>query len=81
MVRNPPAYFVMTSPQAIVVPDGDVQALVAVSRKYHAAYVILEPTGSSGPLYDLYEHPETYPEFKSLGVIGDNHFLYIKPSS
>ncbi len=81
MVRNPPAYFIMTGRQAVVVPDGDVQALLAVSRKYNASYVILEPTGVSSPLYDLYEHPETYPEFKSLGVIGDNHILYIKPSS
>jgi hypothetical protein len=81
MVRTPPAYFVMTGRQAIVVPDGDVQVLLAVSRKYHASYVILEPTGSSNPLYDLYEHPEAYPEFKPLGVIGDNHILFIKPSS
>jgi hypothetical protein len=81
MVRNPPAYFVMTGRQAIVVPDGDVQALLAVSRKYNASYVILEPTESSSPLYDLYEHPQAYPEFKPLGVIGDNHILFIKPSS
>ncbi len=81
MVRNPPAYFVMTGRQAIVVPDGDVQVLLAVSRKYHAYYVILESTGSSNPLYDLYEHPEAYPEFEPLGVIGDNHILFIKPSS
>lgn len=81
MVRNPPAYFVMTGRPAIVVPDGDVQALLAASRKYDASYVILEQIGSSSPLYDLYEHPETYPEFKPLGVIGDNHILFIKPSS
>jgi hypothetical protein len=81
MVRNPPAYFVMTGRPAIVVPDGDVQALLAASRKYDASYVILEQIGSSSPLYDLYEHPEAYPEFKPLGVIGDNHILFIKPSS
>jgi hypothetical protein len=81
MVRNPPAYFIMTGRQAIVVPDGNVQVLLAVSRKYNASYVILEPTESSSLLYDLYEHPEAYPEFKPLGVIGDNHILYIKPSS
>jgi hypothetical protein len=81
MVRNPPAYFVMTGRPAIVVPDGDVQALLAASRKYNASYVILEQIGSSSPLYDLYEHPEAYPEFKPLGVIGDNHILFIKPSS
>jgi hypothetical protein len=81
MVRNPPAYFVMTGRPAIVVPDGDVKTLMAAARKYNASYVILEQIGSSSPLYDLYEHPETYPEFKPLGVIGDNHILFIKPSS
>ena len=81
MVLNPPAYFVMTGRQAIVVPDGNVQALLAASRKFNASYVILEQIGSSSPLYDLYEHPEAYPEFTTMGVIGDNHILLIKPSS
>ena len=81
MVRNPPAYFVMTGRRAIVVPDGDAQALLAASRKFNASYVILEQIGSSSPLYDLYEHPEAYPEFIPLGVIGDNHILFIKPAS
>jgi len=81
MVRNPPAYFVMTGHPAIVVPDGDAQVLLAASRKYNASYVILEQIGSSSPLYDLYLHPERHPEFTTLGVIGDNHILFIKPSS
>jgi len=81
MVRNPPAYFVMTGRQAIVVPDGDVHTLLAASRKYNAKYVILEKTGSSSLLYDLYEHPERYAKFITLGVIGENHILFIKPSS
>jgi len=81
MVRNPPAYFIMTGRQAIVVPDGNVQALLAASRKFKASYVILEEIGNSNPLYDLYEHPEAYPEFINLGVIGDNHILFIKSSS
>jgi len=81
MVRNPPAYFVMTGRQAIVVPDGGVQVLLAAARKFNASYVILEQIGSSSPLYDLYTHEERYPELISLGVIGDNHILFIKPSS
>ena len=81
MVRNPPAYFIMTGRQAIVVPYGNVQALLAASRKFKASYVILEQIGNSNPLYDLYEHPEAYPEFTNMGVIGDNHILFIKPSS
>ena len=81
MVRNPPAYFVMTGRQAIVVPDGDIKTLLSVSRKYKASYVILEQTSNSNPLFDLFEHPERYPEFISLGAIGDNHILFIKSSS
>ena len=50
MVRNPPAYFVMTGRQAIVVPYGDVKTLLAASRKYNASYIILEQIGSSSPL-------------------------------
>jgi len=81
MVRNPPAYFIMTGHQAIVVPDGDVRTLLAASRKFNASYVILQPIGTSSPLYDLYAHPDRYPEFTTLGAIGDNHILFIKPSS
>ena len=71
----------MTGRQAIVVPDGGEQVLLAAARKYNASYVILEQIGSSSPLFDLYAHPERYPEFISLGGIGDNHILFIKPSS
>jgi hypothetical protein len=80
MVRNPPGYFIMTGRQAIVVPDGDVQMLLEASRKYSASYVILEQIEKTSPLNDLYEHPEKYPEFTTLGVLGDNHILGIKPS-
>ena len=81
MARNPPAYFIMTGRPSIVVPYGDVQALLAASRKYNARYVILEQIGSNSPLHDLVDHPENYPEFIPLGVLGDNTILFIKPSS
>ena len=80
MVRNPPAYFIMTGREAIVVPFGDVPTLLAASRKYGVSYVILEEIGIENPLYDLYEHPESHPEFTNLGAIGDNHILHIDPS-
>ncbi len=80
MVRNPPAYFIMTGRQAIVVPYGDVKTLIAVSRKYNAPYVILEQIGGNSPLHDLFEHPERYSQFTPLGVLDDNHILLIKSS-
>jgi hypothetical protein len=78
MVRNPPAYFIMTGRQAIVIPFGDVQSILAATKKYRASYVILEEIGATNPLYDLYMHPESYPGFILLGAIGENLILSIE---
>jgi hypothetical protein len=80
LVRNPPAYFIMTGRQAIVIPYGDVETLLAASRKYQAYFVILEQISSNSPLYDLFEHPDKYSEFTPMGAIGGNTILSIKPS-
>jgi hypothetical protein len=80
MVRNPPAYFIMTGRKAIVVPFGDVQTLLSAAQKYDATFVVLEQIQANNPLYDLVENPEKYPEFIPLGVLGDNVILSIKPA-
>jgi hypothetical protein len=80
IVRNPPAYFIMTGRHAIVIPYGDVETLLQASRKYNAPYVILEQTGTNNPLHDLFEHPERYPEFIPVGVLDDVTILRINPS-
>ena len=78
LVRNPPAYYIMTGRQSVVIPYGDVQTLLAASRKYGARYVILEGGGLVRPLEDLYHHPENYPQFTRLGFLDDNLILSIK---
>ena len=78
IVRNPPAYFIMTNRPAIVIPFGNEQILLAAAKKYHAGYVILEKKGITSSLLDLYNHPENYPGFSTLGVVGDTHILFIK---
>jgi hypothetical protein len=80
MVRNPPAYFVMTGRRAIVTPYGDIPTLLDVSRKFSVRYVILERNGIPSPILDLYEHPEHYSDFITLGALDDNRILLIKPS-
>ena len=80
MVRNPPAYFIMTSRQAIVIPYGNEAAILAAARKFKAAYLILESVGATNPLYDLYAQPEKHAEFGKLGALGDNIILKIEPS-
>jgi hypothetical protein len=80
MVRNPPAYYVMTGRRAIVTPYGDIPTLLEVSRKFGASYVILERNGIPSPIIDLYKHPENYPDFITLGALGDNRILLVEPS-
>jgi hypothetical protein len=80
MVRNPPGYFVMTGRQAVVVPYGDVEAVLAASQKFHVRYLVLEQPSGSNPLSDLYRHPEDYPSFTSLGAIGENLILLVQAS-
>jgi hypothetical protein len=79
MVRNPPAYFVMTGRPSIVIPYGGVQVLLEAAGKYDARYVILEGNGIIQPLEDLYAHPKNYPEFSVLGSFDDNLILSVQP--
>jgi hypothetical protein len=76
VTRNPPAYFIMTGRSAIVIPDGDVESLLAAARKFDARYLVLEKT-DTGPLLDLYQNPEKYPEFELLGAVDEAHIFII----
>ena len=78
MVRNPPAYYIMTGRSTISIPYGDLETLLAASRKYNAGYIILERDGTPKSLIDLYNHPNDYPDFAYLGAIGDSRILLIK---
>lgn len=42
MVANPPAFWYHTGHRAVVVPNGDVEALVAVAERYGVRYVLLD---------------------------------------
>ncbi len=77
MTRNPPAYYVMTGRQAVVVPYGDVQTILEVSQKYAVSYVVLERRGAMDELANLYSHPEQYPAFKYLGKLDETIILHI----
>lgn len=79
LVRNPPAYFIMTGRPAIVVPYDDISTLLDVSEKFGARYVILEKIGTPVQLAGLYNQPDDYPEFIYLGSIDENHIYSIQP--
>jgi hypothetical protein len=78
VVRNPPAYYIMTNRSAIPIPYGGLETLLAASRKYNARYVILEGDGTPKSLIDLYSYPDEFSDFAYLGAIGDTHVLLVK---
>ena len=80
MVRNPPAYYIMTGRRGIVIPYNDIATLLEASRKFGARYAILERVGMPALLTDLYEHPEDHPDFTYLGALDDSHIYLIKTS-
>jgi hypothetical protein len=77
MTRNPPAYFIMTRRQAVVVPYGDVQTLLEAARKYNVGYVVLERKGAVDELAKLYAHPDLYPAFDYLGKLDETIILHV----
>ena len=81
MVRNPPAYFIMTGRSAVVVPYDDIATLYKAAEMYNVRYIVLEKIGTPAQLADLYNQPENYSEFVYLGSIDENHIYFFNPSS
>lgn len=60
MVNNPPGFALRTGHPAIVVPNGDVETLLAVADRYGATVLVLD-ANRPGPLAGLYAGEETHP--------------------
>jgi hypothetical protein len=60
MVNNPPGFALRTGHPAIVVPDGDVDTLLAVADRYGATVLVLD-ANRPGPLAGLYAGTEAHP--------------------
>lgn len=60
MVNNPPGFALRTGHPAIVVPNGDVETLLAVADRYGATVLVLD-ANRPGPLAGLYAGVETHP--------------------
>jgi 4-amino-4-deoxy-L-arabinose transferase-like glycosyltransferase len=65
MVNNPPGYFYHTGQRAIVVPNGDVDTLMAAARQYGATWVVLDANRPAA-LTGLYEQPRSDPRLELL---------------
>jgi hypothetical protein len=79
MVANPPGFYLASGNPAIAVPDGDVNTLLRVARRYGAKYVILEAGGTPDGLLPVYDHPEEQAGLRYLGDVGGAHIYGIQP--
>jgi hypothetical protein len=71
IVRNPPGYFIASGRSAISLPFGDESAILAVSKKYDARYLVLEKTGTFASIQDLYDDPQSNPSFVYIGEVDE----------
>jgi hypothetical protein len=78
-VNNPPGYYVATGRQAIVIPDGSVNSLLAAAKQFNASYLILERNTVSG-LRDLYNRPRSMQGLVYLKSVDQIQiFKFVKP--
>jgi hypothetical protein len=75
MVANPPGFYLVSGNPAIALPDGDVNTLLEVARRYEAKFVILEQGSTPGGLLTVYAHPADQAGLYYLGDI-DGTVLY-----
>lgn len=79
VVANPPGFYLTTGNPAIAVPDGDIQTLNVVARRYKAKYVILEATSTPSSLMGVYLNPEGQSHLSYLGTVEGAHVYGILP--
>jgi hypothetical protein len=78
MVANPPAFWYHTGHPAVVVPNGDVETLLAAATRYNVRYVLLDDN-TPEPLRGLYTGVAAHPRLRRLAAgadMGDGVVLY-----
>jgi len=78
MINNPPGYYAVTGRQAIVIPDGGMEALLGAAEVYKARYLVIDKDFSQG-LEALYREPRDYPRIAYLESILDMNIYQVEP--
>ena len=77
IVANPPGYYLASGNPAIAVPDGDVNTLLKVARRYNAPYLILEKGSVPAGLLPVYENPQGQTDLIYLGEVENARIFFI----
>ncbi len=78
MVNNPPGFALRTGQPAIVVPNGDVETLLAVADRYGATVLVLD-TNRPRALAGLYAGEEAHPRLVMQAQLGEVQIYQIIP--
>ncbi len=68
LVNNPAGYSLVSARPAYVIPNGGLETLLAVARRYDARYVLLDQNIPEG-LIPVYEQPEQAPGLMKIASI------------
>jgi hypothetical protein len=79
MVANPPGFYLASGNSAVAVPDGDINTLSIVAKRYGVKYVILEETSTPGDLMTVFNHPEVQHNLQYLGSVERAQLYGIQP--
>jgi hypothetical protein len=69
MIANPPGFYLASGNPAIAVPDGDVNTLLTVARRYNVLYLIMEEGSVPADLLPVYGNPIGQPDLIYLGEV------------
>ena len=78
MVNNPPGYYAATGRQAIVIPDGGLQAAKDAAEKFSARVIAIDENYPQG-MEALYLEPGDFPGFPYLGSVSGIQIYRVDP--
>jgi hypothetical protein len=77
MVGNPPGLWYHTQQSSVVVPNGNVEILLATSTRYNIEYIVLDRNVPQG-LRDLYEGRTESPYLSEVAQLDDGHIRILR---
>lgn len=79
IIANPPGYYLVSGRPAIVVPDGSVDTIFALARRYGAQYLVLEEGSIPIGLVDAYASQDNIQGLPILGEVNEAKIYAIRP--
>jgi len=79
MTNNPPGFYYQTGLRSIMIPNGDVDTLLAAARQFGTEWIALDDNRPA-PLAGLYTDPGSDPRFEVREAFGPVIMLEIMPN-